>query len=107
MPRMIYKDALIVRLMSVTHDMTTDRTGRHPISMETIIEYLDAYPTIEAEPVKHGRWVDVALSFVTVKEKCSICGGIVYVHGFNYCPNCGAKMDGGEADAEKSATVPT
>ena len=51
-------------------------------------------PTVDAVEVVHGRWIDVALRFTQVKEKCSVCGGIVYAHGFNYCPNCGAKMDG-------------
>ena len=45
-------------------------------------------PTADAEPVCHGRWID---------ECCSICGKYVY-HGDagHYCPNCGAKMDGGK-----------
>lgn len=54
-------------------------------------------PTID--PVKHGRWIkdDVGVH-------CSECfcgwefltGIPVEVYGFHYCPNCGAKMDGGE-----------
>jgi hypothetical protein len=51
-------------------------------------------PTVDAVEVVHGRWEDVALRFNQTKEKCSVCGGIVYAHGYNYCPNCGAKMDG-------------
>ena len=50
--------------------------------------------SLDAVEVVHGRWSDVSLSFTHPKEKCSVCGGIVYAHGFNYCPNCGAKMDG-------------
>lgn len=58
---------------------------------------IDAAPTID--PVKHGKWIkdDVGVH-------CSECfcgwdfltGIPVEVYGFNYCPNCGAKMDGGE-----------
>ena len=55
--------------------------------------FLETIPA-DAVEVVHGRWIDVALRFTQVKEKCSVCGGIVYAHGFNYCPNCGAKMDG-------------
>ena len=53
--------------------------------------HINEAPTVE---VVHGRWEDVALRFTQVREKCSVCGGIVYAHGFNYCPNCGARMDG-------------
>ena len=59
-----------------------------------VISDLEEMPTVDAVEVVHGRWIDVALRFTQVKEKCSVCGGVVYAHGFNYCPNCGAKMDG-------------
>lgn len=53
-------------------------------------------PTIEAEPVRHGRWkVDsrTGMSF------CSECWDYAVETDTNYCPNCGAKMDGGADDA--------
>jgi hypothetical protein len=49
---------------------------------------------IDAAPVVHGRWIDVSLRYTQVKEKCSVCEGVVYAHEYNYCPHCGAKMDG-------------
>lgn len=73
-------------------------------------------PTIEAEPVKHGRWEkcggDLHSSGYAIF--CSVCNKVHFVHrkyslgGLNceelfkkpeYCPNCGAKMDGGAANA--------
>ncbi len=64
-------------------------------------------PTIEAEPVKHGRWEKTEDDFymgLTI-FKCSVCReewvfeDMSDVDGLNYhyCPNCGAKMDGGTA----------
>ena len=55
---------------------------------------LDSAPTIEAEPIKHGRWVKISER----NYKCSICndwwsGEEEEIKTFNYCPNCGAKMD--------------
>ena len=55
--------------------------------------------TIEAEPVRHGRWEtnsDRPDSLI-----CSICkcGFDMWKHDpHNYCPNCGAKMDGERKD---------
>lgn len=51
-------------------------------------------PTIEAEPVKHGRWInDNGLHKCSVR--CSNCDEqyIAYPGEFKYCPNCGMKMD--------------
>lgn len=57
----------------------------------------DLQPTVET--VKHARWV---IRFESIYQKyvdgkCSNCGYTDYCldeNGFyNYCPNCGAKMD--------------
>lgn len=46
-------------------------------------------PTIEAEPVRRGRWVWSALGVA-----CSVCGCKLQTTGIpRYCPNCGAKME--------------
>lgn len=44
-------------------------------------------------PVRHGRWIASHNEFCA----CSICKYPVYLmwDQTNYCPNCGAKMDGG------------
>lgn len=50
----------------------------------------------DAVPVVHGRWNMILRG----NYECSVCGCIPYYAGridtLNYCPNCGAKMDGGE-----------
>ena len=48
-------------------------------------------------PVMHGRWIASHDNFCA----CSICKYPVYFveagwNQTNYCPNCGAKMDGGD-----------
>ena len=60
----------------------------------------------DVAPVVHGRWIhsrykDCSEQFELVK--CSQCNHeayamAFYVRGGNYCPNCGAKMDGGVSD---------
>ena len=63
-----------------------------------------AAPVVDAEPVRHGRWEIVIVSTSNpyeseIEEKCSLCGRFVQRYGTqtqdNYCPDCGAKMDGG------------
>lgn len=47
--------------------------------------------------VAHGRWVPTEAPFINECEDCSVCGyRTVWGHGFNYCPNCGARMDASE-----------
>ncbi len=47
-------------------------------------------PTIEAEPVKHGKWIRYNRENI-----CSECHRCNFTMTF-YCPNCGANMDGGK-----------
>ena len=44
-------------------------------------------------PVRHGRWID-AREYCG-DYMCSNCEALYGTNKFNYCPNCGAKMDGG------------
>lgn len=49
---------------------------------------------IEISTVRHGQWKCYGDCGVT---ECSVCGWSIeeYVGDYTYCPNCGAKMDGG------------
>ena len=60
------------------------------------VEAIKAAPVADVAPVVHGRWIQVD----STKCRCSHCDIIaliaLYPHGDkNFCPNCGAKMDGG------------
>lgn len=48
-------------------------------------------PTVETEPVKHGKWIEGDML------ECNQCHHrmIVGDGAYNFCPNCGAKMDKG------------
>ena len=50
----------------------------------------------EFEPVKHGQWIDHNYKeFPIGRYECSVCGA-KHDMEWNYCPNCGARMDGEE-----------
>lgn len=65
-------------------------------SIQSFIDLLDKQPTIEPE-VRHGRWMKIEPTIrLQSRWKCSRskCGGIVHAIT-DYCPYCGARMDGG------------
>ena len=49
---------------------------------------LENEPTINAEPVRHGKWFDVG----SLSCRCDQCG-CKNNKETPYCPNCGAKME--------------
>ena len=56
-------------------------------------------PTVEAEPVRHGRWMD-GTSRGSYSIYCSYCGSHKEtICPSEYCPACGARMDA-EEEAE-------
>ena len=61
------------------------------------IYMIEDMPTIEAKPVVHGRWEEASDGDGIVCPFCrtDFCTIIYDTEYFNYCPNCGAKMDGG------------
>lgn len=55
--------------------------------------YVDDADTIDAAPVVHGRWIKLAEAPEWDQRRCTVCGDVSCCQR-NYCPNCGAKMDG-------------
>lgn len=53
-----------------------------------------AFPAADVAPVVRGHKVDDGGFYA----RCSQCDGVLPICA-NYCPNCGAKMDGGDNDA--------
>ena len=53
---------------------------------------------VDVAPVLHGRWVEKEKYTFGIMYDCSLCGDRILDngHSWNYCPNCGAKMYGGE-----------
>lgn len=64
-------------------------------------------PAADVAPVVHGRWIKTGLRIMTSSGAsgsvcvCSICKGQPEIGCTPpYCPNCGAKMDGGRTNGE-------
>ena len=62
--------------------------------IEQVIEIISVVPYVEAEPIRHGHWIDCKGSNGKDYHKCSECLHTQDITGLlNYCPNCGARMD--------------
>ena len=92
--RLIDADALRKLLADNFFQKTWDgcQSEEYYIAADTIRDAA----TIDAVPVVHGRWEEADDGDGAV---CSVCGEdfcnvYLEVERFNYCPNCGAKMDG-------------
>lgn len=82
-----------------------EKKDRHGLGGEhriIVCGMLDDAPTIDAEPVRHGRWSEQAIRTTSrgvdeIGYYCLECG---YFESYTakYCAGCGAKMDlkGGE-----------
>ena len=66
-----------------------------PVAWDSAINALRNAPAADVAQVRHGRWIDMRESSKDVPEcKCSECGCVIIGLEKNYCPNCGARMDG-------------
>ena len=58
---------------------------------------IENFPNADVAPVRHGQWEEASDGDGIVCPFCrtDFCTIIYDTEYFNYCPNCGAKMDGG------------
>lgn len=67
---------------------------------KVVLEIISNQPTADVQEVRHGKWIYVDGDLGWADCKCSECG---YTDTdsfedctecfYNFCPNCGAKMD--------------
>lgn len=81
-------------LLKKWHDLGFDEISRiHKVN--AFNHFIKNLPTADVAEVVHGEWVDNGIRD-SMLSKCSVCGFPCGAYTFNYCPNCGAKMDGDE-----------
>lgn len=58
--------------------------------------FIENMQAADVQPVHHGRWIEVTPKH----SRCSVCDTTCLIavypisKGANFCPNCGARMDG-------------
>lgn len=100
MAEYIEREATIELLRSLgSRDYRREKgTIQDAIKMVSFSEYT---PAADVAPVVHGRWGTGRFNLETgnYEEQCIRCRNFSKEYGKPYCPNCGAKMDGGDSDA--------
>lgn len=89
MSDLISREAALKKI--VEYFRNTDPKGEEQFGVLKCSRLIRTAPAVDAEPVRHGQWSGNSLDF-----SCSVCGVYqnIYTGRTNYCPNCGAKMDG-------------
>lgn len=97
MAKYIEREELVEWLKRIPLKDLSDGRGLCRVIMEEdfkcAIRTIPAGTIIDVAPVVHGRWIMHDDEFGLTCE-CSACH-IETMGDGNYCPNCGAKMDGG------------
>ena len=89
-------DEYIERENAIAWFMPYAHTGES-IDEDVVISDIKGMKAADVAPVRHGLWKCRGDCGVT---ECSACGWSIeeYAGDYDYCPNCGAKMDGGDSD---------
>ena len=94
---------MVVQLDKYAWKSPVSDERRVTVDVDLVKFGLDRIPAADVAEVVHGQWIkdDFLSDDVNNAEKCSQCGELIGWFGNlpNYCPNCGAKMDGGDDDA--------
>lgn len=65
------------------------------------VDRVENFQTADVAPVVHAKWGTGRFNLETgnYEEQCTHCRNFSKEYGKPYCPNCGAKMDGGDGNA--------
>ena len=106
----IDRDALRQAVLESQHDNPHPRGMAHIIhdcEHAHFVAMIARFPAADVAPVVHGRWDDSGRYTFPgggTAVRCTECGCALTVseyrlNNWNYCPICGAKMDGGADNA--------
>ncbi len=102
MAKYIDREALVEWLKRIPLKDLSDGLGLCRVIMEDdfkkAIKKMPKGIIADVAPVRHGRWVKQDKYAFGTFYDCSICDNRILDtgHSWNYCPNCGCRMDGGD-----------
>lgn len=98
MAKYINREELVEWIKHIPLKDLSDGLGLCRVIMEEdfkrAIRTIPAGAIVDVAPVVHGRWIEQEKYTFGTMYDCSICGTRILDngHSWNYCPNCGAKM---------------
>lgn len=110
MAEYIDRDKVLDAILQLPPKM--DEKGYGWLGRMGVWQMLSDFPSADVQPMKHGRWDVVEVEDVSTKSNlpittiasmwCNRCNRFhneIYYYGnpteyANFCPNCGARMDG-------------
>lgn len=109
---MILKDVTVIykKLSLMQEEFRAEHSNVKAWMCRRFMAMLEAEPKIEAEPVRHGKWIPVDGESPCDEWDCSACRErMTFMYemdeddmkeNFPRCPKCAAKMDGKEGETE-------
>lgn len=103
----IEKEPLVQFLKDARMQLPIDSKDFHTrdLMLLNFEQYVDMQPAADVVEVKHGKWKKPTLNLECFADGYVICSecnvmlpNITEIPEYYYCPNCGAKMDGGAKD---------
>lgn len=79
-------------------ELMNDAPEQVGYSREDAVDCIRYTPAADVVPVHHGYWISKnphGYEWIFVCSNCDYVDGYPFNDRDNYCPNCGAKMDGG------------
>ena len=70
--------------------------GKYKFSLMYIWKNIMDLPSADVVPVRHGKWTHKPDVYGVVY--CSECNYELHANSTSFCPNCGARMNGGKED---------
>ena len=96
-----YRD--LSEILTLAKDLVHRTPSTFYNGIQSLLQEIINLPAADVAPVRHGRWVETTQPMGCAE--CSECGEDFILDDWSmedmknqmpYCPNCGAKMDGGK-----------
>lgn len=92
-----------IQMMYIRREMDYGGENDFCRGMRKALRVIENMPAANVQPVKHGYWEEVTEygGWGDTHYRCSVCGEEWYLedgkpkdNNMNFCPRCGARMDG-------------